>query len=301
MLKMHLAAGLAAAALMTTAAVAQTSAPTVPAGQGQLMTQMPPDMMRGSQLTRLDVYGSDNQRIGGIDEVIVDRQGKIHAIVVGIGGFLGIGQKDVAIPFDQVQWMTNQEVQAQSNQGGGGAGGAGGMSGSTTGTVGGTSSMALGTGSGPGGSAGTAAGGVGGGPAGSTAGMAGGAGGGTGGTTGSTASTPAGAGGTGGTATSNTGGGAGGPAGAGASGMTAGGTGAGPGGGASGRDANMPARAMVRMTKADLQNAPEFRYNANEGSQSGSGGATGGGAGGAGATGGGTGGAGAGGTTAPRP
>jgi PRC-barrel domain len=41
----------------------------------------------------------------------VDRQGKIHGLVVGVGGFLGIGQKDVAIPFEQVQWMSNQEAQ----------------------------------------------------------------------------------------------------------------------------------------------------------------------------------------------
>jgi sporulation protein YlmC with PRC-barrel domain len=228
MLKMHLAAGLAAAALMTTAAVAQTSAPTAPAGQGQIMTQMPQDLMRGSKLMGIDVYGADNQKIGDVDEVLVDRQGKIHGIVVGVGGFLGIGQKDIAIPYDQVQWMSNQEVQAQNNQGGGGAGG-------TTGST------------------------------------AGGAGGGAGATTGSTATTATGAGGTGGTATSGAGGSTGGAAGAG--GTTA----------ASGGDANMPARAMVKMTKADLQNAPEFSYNANQGNQSGGGGA-GGGAGGAGST-----------------
>src|SRR5215210_6681578 len=97
MLKFKLAAGLAAAALMTSAAVAQTT-PSQPAGQsaaaGQLMTQMSPNMMRGSKLMGVDVYGSDNQKIGDIDEVLVDRQGKIHAVVVGVGGFLGIGAKD---------------------------------------------------------------------------------------------------------------------------------------------------------------------------------------------------------------
>src|SRR5215213_2859291 len=114
MLKMHLTASLAAAALMTTAAMAQTSAPTAPAGQGQIMTQMPQDLMRGSKLMGIDVYGADNQKIGDIDEVLVDRQGKIQGLVVGVGGFLGIGQKDVAIPFDQVQWMSNQEIQASA-------------------------------------------------------------------------------------------------------------------------------------------------------------------------------------------
>jgi hypothetical protein len=100
MLKMQLAAGLAATALLAGTALAQTTAPTQPAGPGQVMTQMPPDLMRGSQLMGIDVYGADNQKIGDIDEVLVDRQGKIHGFVVGVGGFLGIGQKDVAIPFD---------------------------------------------------------------------------------------------------------------------------------------------------------------------------------------------------------
>src|ERR671921_2414903 len=93
----------------------KTTAPTQPAGPGQVMTQMPQDLMRGSKLMGIDVYGADNQKIGDVDEVLVDRQGKIHGVVVGVGGFLGIGQKDVAIPFDQVQWMAGQEVRAAAN------------------------------------------------------------------------------------------------------------------------------------------------------------------------------------------
>ncbi|MGF9758746.1 PRC-barrel domain-containing protein [Microvirga sp. 0TCS3.31] len=205
MMRMQLAAGLAATALLAGSALAQTTAPTQPAGPGQVMTQMPRDLMRGSQLMGIDVYGADNQKIGDIDEVLVDRQGKIHGLVVGVGGFLGIGQKDVAIPFDQVQWMSNQEVQASANTG------------QRTNTADTTVPS-------------TATGGAGQ-PA----------------TTGSTA-----AGTTGSPGAAGTMGGAG-PA----------GTTAGAGTTASGSDANMPARAMVKMTKADLQNAPEFRYSAD--------------------------------------
>src|SRR3712207_1963628 len=207
MLKMQLAAGLAAAALMAGTAMAQTSAPTQPAGPGQVMTQMPQDLMRGSRLMGIDVYGADNQKIGDIDEVLVDRQGKIHGLVVGVGGFLGIGQKDVAIPFDQVQWMSNQEVQASAGAGQGGYG---------TNTAGGVTTPAS-----PG--AGTAASGNQ--PA----------------TTGSTVA-----------GTTGSPGAAGTMGGAGTAGTTA--------AGGSNND-NMPARAMVKMTKADLQNAPEFRYS----------------------------------------
>ncbi len=212
MLKMKLAAGLAAAALMAGAAMAQTSAPTQPAGAGQIMTQMPQDLMRGSQLMGIDVYGADNQKIGDIDEVLVDRQGKIHGLVVGVGGFLGIGQKDVAIPFDQVQWMSNQEVQASSNanQGTSGTNTAGGVTAPSTATGG------MATGNQPA-------------------------------TTGSTAAGTAGSPGAAGTM-----------GGAGTAGTTAAGSTA-----SGGNNDNMPARAMVKMTKADLQNAPEFRYSSD--------------------------------------
>jgi sporulation protein YlmC with PRC-barrel domain len=209
MLKMPLAAGHAVTALMAGSALAQTTAPTQPAGPGQVMTQMPPDLMRGSQLMGIDVYGADNQKIGDIDEVLVDRQGKIHGFVVGVGGFLGIGQKDVAIPFDQVQWLSNQELQASANanQGGYGTTTAGGVTVPSTATGGANQ------------------------PA----------------TTGSTAAGTTGSPGAAGTL-----------GGAGAGGSTAGG-----GMTAAGGDPNTPARAMVKMTKADLQNAPEFRYSSD--------------------------------------
>jgi sporulation protein YlmC with PRC-barrel domain len=184
MLKLKLAAGLAATSLIAGTALAQTTAPTQPAGPGQVMTQMPQDLMRGSKLMGVDVYGADNQKIGDIDEVLMDRQGKIHGIVVGVGGFLGIGQKDVAIPFDQVQWMSNQEVQAATRASQG------------TTTAGGVTTPSTPTAGSPATTGSTGA------PA----------------TTGTTATTAAG-------------------------------------------DDNLPARAMVKMTKADLQNAPAFRYS----------------------------------------
>ncbi len=212
MLNKTLLAGLAATLLAGTA-LAQTTAPTQPAGQGQVMTQMPQDLMRGSSLMGVDVYGTDNQKIGDVDEVLVDRQGKIHGIVVGVGGFLGIGQKDVAIPFDQVQWMSNREVQASSNASAGNSTGASTSTGGTNTAGGVTTPGPVTTGTDQ--------------PS----------------TTGTTAAP-----GTAGTAGTTT---------------TSGSTGSASGSGSS--DENAPARAMVKMTKADLQNAPEFRYSANAG------------------------------------
>lgn len=59
-----------------------------------------PQEWRGSKLIGASVYGPDNQSIGEVSDVIVDGSGKVKAAVVGVGGFLGVGQKDVAIPFE---------------------------------------------------------------------------------------------------------------------------------------------------------------------------------------------------------
>src|SRR5829696_6389383 len=132
MLKMHLSVPLAA--LMAGSAWAQTSPAPAPtqgstasAGSGQVLTEMQPNLMRGSRLMGIDVYGSDNQKIGDIDEVLLDRDGRIHAVVIGIGGFLGIGQKDVAIPFGQLQWMSGDQLRAANNAAGTGVNTAGGV------------------------------------------------------------------------------------------------------------------------------------------------------------------------------
>ncbi|WP_194757241.1 PRC-barrel domain-containing protein [Aliidiomarina indica] len=53
-------------------------------------------------LMGMDVYTSDNESIGSVDDLIIDESGKIVAIIVSVGGFLGIGQKDVAISWDHV-------------------------------------------------------------------------------------------------------------------------------------------------------------------------------------------------------
>jgi sporulation protein YlmC with PRC-barrel domain len=80
------------------------STSTASAAGGQFVTQMDAQQWRGSKLVGVDVYGSDNSKIGDINEVIVDRNGQARAIVIGVGGFLGIGEKNVAIAWDKVQW-----------------------------------------------------------------------------------------------------------------------------------------------------------------------------------------------------
>lgn len=70
-------------------------------GQTFLSSQQSTDW-RGSKLIGASVYGPDNASIGEINDVIIGTDGKISAVVVGVGGFLGVGQKDVALPFEAI-------------------------------------------------------------------------------------------------------------------------------------------------------------------------------------------------------
>lgn len=54
---------------------------------------------RGSKLIGATIYGPDNSSIGDVNDVLVGDNGRIRAVVVGVGGFLGVGEKDVAVPF----------------------------------------------------------------------------------------------------------------------------------------------------------------------------------------------------------
>ncbi len=66
---------------------------------------------RASKLVGLAVYNDSNEKLGDISEVIVDKSGKINAVIVGIGGFLGVGQHDIAVSFDKLKWV-NEPIRA---------------------------------------------------------------------------------------------------------------------------------------------------------------------------------------------
>jgi sporulation protein YlmC with PRC-barrel domain len=84
------------------------------AASGSTMTQMQPGQWRASQIEGLDVYNNNNEKIGDISEMLVDSSGKIQAVVIGVGGFLGIGERDVAIAFDQVKFVNEPRAMAST-------------------------------------------------------------------------------------------------------------------------------------------------------------------------------------------
>jgi sporulation protein YlmC with PRC-barrel domain len=84
------------------------------AASGSFMTQAQEGQWRASKLVGVDIYNNNNENIGEVNEILVDASGKIDAVIVGVGGFLGIGEKNVALPFDAVKWQ-DQPVRSAAN------------------------------------------------------------------------------------------------------------------------------------------------------------------------------------------
>lgn len=110
MLTQRFALPVAGILLLASAALAQTARPfadqtvSVPSGPTEFLTQEKAGEWRASKLKGLDVYNDDRQRLGAIKDILVDRDGKIDAVVIGVGGFLGFHEHDVALRFDQISW-----------------------------------------------------------------------------------------------------------------------------------------------------------------------------------------------------
>lgn len=100
-------------ALMSLPVVAQTAAPTSPADQNApaevtspAPAPAPAKRLAGdisaNKLINESITNAANETIGDINDLLISGDGKISAVVVGVGGFLGLGEKNVALPFDQL-------------------------------------------------------------------------------------------------------------------------------------------------------------------------------------------------------
>ena len=99
----------ALAAALATPAFAQTNAPGTSsmssqstARHGGFVQNQDATDWRSSKLVGASVYGPDNASIGEVNDVLIGNDGKIRAVVIGVGGFLGVGEKNVAIPLDSL-------------------------------------------------------------------------------------------------------------------------------------------------------------------------------------------------------
>jgi sporulation protein YlmC with PRC-barrel domain len=109
MLKKYLATALIGSALLAPMAYAETPATTTDSTRVAPMNSANTSANRGewraSKIVGLNVYNNNNEKVGAIDELLTDRNGAVKAVVIGVGGFLGMGEHLVAIPFDKIKFV----------------------------------------------------------------------------------------------------------------------------------------------------------------------------------------------------
>jgi sporulation protein YlmC with PRC-barrel domain len=96
-------------ALATVASAQQPAPPAAPQQAGpavQVLTSLPANSTTINHWYKQNVYDPNDNKIGEIQDVLVDREGKVLAFIIGVGGFLGIGEKDVAVPFNAIRVTT---------------------------------------------------------------------------------------------------------------------------------------------------------------------------------------------------
>lgn len=70
---------------------------------GELMNSIPSSSVTVTDWYKQSVYDPKNNKIGDVKDVLVDPDGHVNALIIGVGGFLGAGEKDVAVSFEAVK------------------------------------------------------------------------------------------------------------------------------------------------------------------------------------------------------
>ena len=78
-------------------------------GSAQFLNKQASDDWLASNLIGQSVYNAQDENIGDINDLVTDRNGKIVAVLIGSGGFLGLGEKDVAVRFEDLKLARNED------------------------------------------------------------------------------------------------------------------------------------------------------------------------------------------------
>ena len=106
-----------ASALLGSAAIAQTNTPTTQrSGSTGDAAIVRVDVarvavgQRASKLVGATVVNSNDERIGKIDDLVVNPNDKVTYAIISVGGFLGVGNKLVAVPFDSLKTVKEERL-----------------------------------------------------------------------------------------------------------------------------------------------------------------------------------------------
>jgi sporulation protein YlmC with PRC-barrel domain len=75
----------------------------MPGAAPRFITTAQPSHWIASRMDDADVYNSRDEKIGDVEDIIVTESGQVEAIVISVGGFLGLGERYVAVPMNAVR------------------------------------------------------------------------------------------------------------------------------------------------------------------------------------------------------
>jgi sporulation protein YlmC with PRC-barrel domain len=118
------------AAVAVTPAIAQETQPQQPGAQQQTQQQAQPagqqinyvqrqneNEWAANTLIGMNVENHQGENLGSINNVIVNEQGDVVAVTIGVGGFLGIGEKDVGVPYEAIEFRLDTDRTAATRTG----------------------------------------------------------------------------------------------------------------------------------------------------------------------------------------
>jgi sporulation protein YlmC with PRC-barrel domain len=89
---------------MTRTALAVAAAVLIgSAAYGKVLTNVPNNAVTVTDYYKQSVYDPSDHKIGEIKDVLIGQDGKVEAVIISVGGFLGAGEKDVAVPFSDIK------------------------------------------------------------------------------------------------------------------------------------------------------------------------------------------------------
>jgi len=95
------------ATTMMVPALAQSNPPASqqPRAAAAVNNAVAANVWRASKLKGLNVYNEQNEKLGDINEILIDKSGKVDGVVIGVGGFLGMGEHDIKVDMSKLKFV----------------------------------------------------------------------------------------------------------------------------------------------------------------------------------------------------
>jgi sporulation protein YlmC with PRC-barrel domain len=91
----------------------EQQATAAPAAGEPFITAQELGQVRVDSVVGKEVVNPQNEEVGEINDLVFDEEGRLVAAVIGVGGFLGLGEKNVAVSWDRIEWTPREDGEVE--------------------------------------------------------------------------------------------------------------------------------------------------------------------------------------------